>query len=437
MHPMSVIKRLLIALILAAAMALPSSRAAADATSDTVIWISIDGFRHDYLQRIKPPTLSRLAGEGAWTHDEIPIFPSLTFPNHIAQATGVAADKNGIPMNTFFDTATGQTYSLPDDSSLLRAEPIWVTARRQGVGVAVIDWPMSHKQTGPWKSDYFADHFDVKETDAHRLQSVAKLLDSAKNPRDLRLIMSYVRNVDTVGHRYGPDSPRIGEAVLQADSEIGDFLQSAIKWFDATHTADDQFYVLITTDHGMHSVSTLVNLERLLGAELSQGARVVPNAPIASIYLSNRAPDALRERIAAILSRLKTVPFLHAWRAADVPPEFHYADSPRIGDVVVLLVPGYGFTPLRFATTRPSLTEAGMHGYDPAVPEMRGAAILWHYHHPMNGLDLGPVVNTQWHATVARLLGIKPAPGSDQRPIGPLETVERLGLSNTNSSQKN
>jgi len=394
--------------------------AAADATANTVVWISIDGFRHDYLRRIKPPALWRLANEGAWTHDEIPVFPSLTFPNHIAQATGVTADKNGIPMNTFFDTATGQTYSLPDDGSLLRAEPIWVTGRRQGVGVAVIDWPMSHKQTGPWQSDFYADHFDAKQTDAHRLQSVAKLINSAPNPRELRLIMSYVSHVDTVGHQYGPDSTQISDAVLQVDGEIGDFLQSTIKWFDATHKADEQLYVLITTDHGMHSVSTLVSLERLLGVELSEGARVVPNAPIASIYLSNRAPEPLRQRVAAILSRLRTVPYLHAWRAAEVPAEFHFADPSRIGDVVVLLEPGYGFTPLRFAVTRPSITEAGMHGYDPAVcPEMRGAAILWHYHHPMNGLDLGPIVNTQWHATVAWLLGIKPAPGSDQRPIGP------------------
>lgn len=130
---MTVVKRLLIALIVVTAMAAMVGRVeAADATANTVVWISIDGLRHDYLQRIKPPTLWRLAHEGAWTHDEIPIFPSLTFPNHIAQVTDVTVDKDGIPMNAFFDPASDQSYSFPDDSRLLRAEPIWVTARRRG-----------------------------------------------------------------------------------------------------------------------------------------------------------------------------------------------------------------------------------------------------------------------------------------------------------------
>jgi predicted AlkP superfamily pyrophosphatase or phosphodiesterase len=420
---MGVIKRLSIVVAMVAAIVNVAGGAyAADTTANTVVWISIDGLRHDYLERIKPPTLWRLANEGAWTHDEIPIFPSLTFPNHIAQATGVTVDKDGIPMNAFYDIASAQSYSFPDDSRLLRAEPIWVTARRQGVGVAVFDWPMSQKQTGPWQSDFHADHFDTKQTDAHRLQGVATLIQSAPNPRNLRLIMSYVSHVDTVGHQHGPDSQQIGDAVLQVDGEIGDFLQSVTKWFDATHQADDQLYVLITTDHGMNSVSTLVNLERLLGADLSQDVRIVTSGPVASIYLGNRASDLRQDRAAAIVSYLQHVPFLHAWKAADVPKAFHYSDPSRIGDVVVLLIPGYSFTPLRFAATRPSLTESGMHGYDPAAcPEMHGAAILWHYHHPLNGLDLGPIVNTQWHAVVARLLGIEPAPDSDQRPIGPLE----------------
>src|SRR5262245_18739270 len=65
----------------------------------TVVWISIDGFRHDYLARIAPPTLSRLAREGAYTTQQRPIFPSLTFPNHIAQVTGTGVDRHGIVLN--------------------------------------------------------------------------------------------------------------------------------------------------------------------------------------------------------------------------------------------------------------------------------------------------------------------------------------------------
>src|SRR4051812_49391457 len=79
--------------------------------SATVVWISIDGLRGDYLQRVHPPTLSRLAREGAFTTREIPVFPSLTFPNHAAQVTGTTPDRSGVPLNAFYDRGDGQFHN--------------------------------------------------------------------------------------------------------------------------------------------------------------------------------------------------------------------------------------------------------------------------------------------------------------------------------------
>src|SRR3954468_9883439 len=129
---------------------------------NTIVWISIDGLRCDYVRRADPGTLSRLAREGAYTNDEVPVFPSLTFPNHVSQVTGTTVDHHGVPMNGFYDSATRQSYSFPDDQSVMRAEPIWTTAKRQGLRTAVIDWPVSHAQTGPYASDYFDPAFDSK-----------------------------------------------------------------------------------------------------------------------------------------------------------------------------------------------------------------------------------------------------------------------------------
>ena len=128
----------------------------------TIVWISIDGFRHDYMDRFHPPTLTRLAAQGAFTRQGIPVFPSLTFPNHVSQVTGVTVDRHGIPMNAFLDEADGQKYSFPNDGRLLRAEPIWTTAQRQGVSTACIDWPLSYEQTGPNRAGYFDHAFDSK-----------------------------------------------------------------------------------------------------------------------------------------------------------------------------------------------------------------------------------------------------------------------------------
>jgi hypothetical protein len=53
-----------------------------------LVLVSIDGFRADYLDRFKPPTLSKLAEQGVQAEGLIPQFPSKTFPNHHTQASG-------------------------------------------------------------------------------------------------------------------------------------------------------------------------------------------------------------------------------------------------------------------------------------------------------------------------------------------------------------
>lgn len=401
----------------------PPSEAATDSSpagETTVVWISIDGFRHDYLARIQPTTLGRLAREGAWTTQETPIFPSLTFPNHIAQATGTTVDQHGVPLNGWLDEASGEKFNFPNDSGLIRCEPIWKTAKRQGVRVAILHWPMSYAQTGPFKSDYFLDRFDGEQSDAQRLAQVSQTLENDHAGKPIRLVMTYVAHLDTIGHRFGPDSPEVGEALRQLDSEIDAFLKRTIAWFNDTHKASDDLCVLITTDHGMEPVHTRVNLDRLIGAELMTGATVIANGPVASVYLSGLSADEKPPRASAILKKLKQYEYLQAWPASSVPAKLHFSDPTRLGEVIVLLSSGYDFTTQRNAATQPTVQAGplGAHGYDPAIcPNMQGAAIVWRYRHPLADRDLGPVNNTQWHATVAKLLNIQPAPGADYRAI--------------------
>src|SRR5436190_13462222 len=192
-----------------------STTARADST---VVWISVDGLRHDYIDRAHPPTLERLKSEGAFTNQESPIFPSLTFPNHAAQVTGKLPDQSGVVSNAFWDPDTARSYNLPSVSALFRAEPIWVTAKRQGLRVAVIDWPMSEAQAGPDKSDYFtADAYDTKQTDRQRLEKVAQILKNDRAEKPLRLVITYMANVDHYGHKYGPDAKEVDAALLEAD----------------------------------------------------------------------------------------------------------------------------------------------------------------------------------------------------------------------------
>ena len=104
-----------------------------------VIVLSWDGVRHDYLDRAEFPGLRRIENDGLRAERLIPIFPSSTFPNHAALATGTYADRHGIVANVFRDSERG-THDYANDAEWFDAEPLWVTAERQRVRAAVYFW---------------------------------------------------------------------------------------------------------------------------------------------------------------------------------------------------------------------------------------------------------------------------------------------------------
>src|SRR5580765_1686632 len=97
----------------------------------TVILVSIDGFRWDYLDRGLTPNLGRLAREGVRAEAMIPVFPTKTFPNHASIVTGRYPAHHGIIGNTFWAPDLGARLSINDprsvrDARFWLAEPIWV-----------------------------------------------------------------------------------------------------------------------------------------------------------------------------------------------------------------------------------------------------------------------------------------------------------------------
>jgi predicted AlkP superfamily pyrophosphatase or phosphodiesterase len=101
----------------------------------TVILISLDGFRYDYLDKYQPLVLNKLAGEGVRAKWMIPSFPTKTFPNHYTIATGLYPEHHGIVENNVYDF--GEVFKMDDrkqvrDPRWWLGEPIWVTAEKQG-----------------------------------------------------------------------------------------------------------------------------------------------------------------------------------------------------------------------------------------------------------------------------------------------------------------
>jgi predicted AlkP superfamily pyrophosphatase or phosphodiesterase len=115
-------------------------------SEQTVVLISIDGFRHDYIELHGAPNIEKIAQQGIRAEGLIPVYPSKTFPNHLSIVTGQYPSSHGIVDNNFYDTERKQHYRMGDgvkDSTWLTTLPIWNLAEFQGVKAATFFWPES------------------------------------------------------------------------------------------------------------------------------------------------------------------------------------------------------------------------------------------------------------------------------------------------------
>lgn len=108
-----------------------------------LVLASIDGASapliDDAVQRGVMPNLARLRARGATAQGSLTALPAKTPAGHAAVYTGAWSDRNGIagidvpvPGANVLTSRSGYT------SELLRAEPIWVSAARQGLDASVV-----------------------------------------------------------------------------------------------------------------------------------------------------------------------------------------------------------------------------------------------------------------------------------------------------------
>ena len=98
----------------------PAATAAGQAP--TVIWISLDGVRHDYLDRGELPAFSRMERQGLRAERLRTVAPASTFPAHVSLATGAPPAVHGILDNRFWDPERGD-FDYSNDASWIQAEP--------------------------------------------------------------------------------------------------------------------------------------------------------------------------------------------------------------------------------------------------------------------------------------------------------------------------
>jgi len=218
-------------------------------SEQTVVLISIDGFRHDYIELHGAPNIEKIAQQGIRAEGLIPVYPSKTFPNHLSIVTGQYPSNHGIVDNNFYDTERKQHYKMGDgvqDSTWLTTLPIWNLAEFQGVKAATFFWPESEARINGRTASYFYK-YSTPTPNRQRIDQIVQWLKLPKAARP-RLVTGYFSVVDTMGHRFGPEAPQVGKAVQHVDNLIGEL------WQRLQSEVDEPVNLILVSDHGMSQI---------------------------------------------------------------------------------------------------------------------------------------------------------------------------------------
>lgn len=372
----------------------------------TVILISIDGFRADYLDRGVSPNLAALAAQGVRARWMTPSFPTLTFPNHYTLVTGLYPDHHGIVNNTMDDPSIqpDDHFKRTDRAAVSdgrwwdEATPLWVSVQRQGGRAATMFWPGSEAAIHGVRPDYWFP-FDAKMKASERVDHVLDWLDlpAAQRPRFITL---YFNAVDTAGHEYGPDTPQVDAAIRHVDAAIGR-LAAGLKQRGVFASTN----IVVVSDHGFAPVAP--GHEAYLDDVTDMGAlRVVTAQAVAGLAPRRHVAAARLSRAEAKL--LAPHPHMQCWKKQDIPARFHYGHNPRIPPIVCLAQTGWLIMTHDWQARHPRVLK-GEHGYDNADPLMRALFIA---EGPSfeRGVVAPPFPNVDVYPLLTHILGIEPAP---------------------------
>lgn len=329
-----------------------------------LVLVSIDGFRHDYLDRYPAPALRSLTASGVKARALLPAYPTLTFPNHYSIATGLWPAKHGIVANNFPGEAPGDWYAYKDRASVqdgrwYGGEPIWVAAERHGMVSAAFFFVGTEAPVGGVAPTHW-NAFDREVPGEARVDQTLAWLSEPPATR-AHMITLYFEEVDETSHRYGPGSPESIEAIANVDRHIA----RLISGIEALPVADE-VTLMIVSDHGQSSyredVPPLV-LDEVVNLE---GFAVVDGGSYAFLF----AEDAPAERLSEMRDALNGA-WQHgrAWLTSEVPDDWHVSAGSRFPEIIVQADPGCGVIA---SADRGYIMTAGDHGWAPEFSDMHG-----------------------------------------------------------------
>lgn len=370
-----------------------------------VIMISLDGFRHDYIEMYQPPFLSTVAAKGFRAKQITPVFPSLTFPNHYSLVTGMYAGNHGLVSNRFNDPNWRTSYSIGNsktttDGKWYGGTPLWLSVRDQGLLSASFFWVGSDADINGRYPNYYVPYQGSVSYSSRTQQIVDWLsLPPQKRPHFLTL---YFSATDHAGHDHGPESEQTKQAVLKVDKHIEQLVTDVAK-------LNLEVNFVIVSDHGMKAIDNNKRVYLKEYVDTTQ-AEFFERGAVTSVFVKDK------NNIADFNKQLANVPYLKVYLRDELPEHYQIKQNDRVGDMILLAEPGAYIYPNRDVpkdTRYSKQFSGGTHGYDPyTTPEMGGILLSF-------GPDVKPtgmieaVDNIHVFPYVMSLLELQPVAGID------------------------
>jgi len=373
-----------------------------------LILVSIDGFRWDYQGLYDTPAMDRIAAAGVRADAMLPVFPTLTFPNHYSIATGLFPAHHGLIGNRFPSKDRQKFYSLYEretvqDGSWYGGEPIWVAAERAGLVTAAFyfvgtEAPVDGVPMTYWKA------YDDSIPGSRRVEQALDWLamDEAHRPH---LITLYFEDVDRATHKYAPGSPQSRRSIERVDGYLAELLDGI-----AALPVADEVYLILVSDHGQTRVreDPPFIIERVVNLD---GVLSVDHGAISFLYL----PESDRDRAIEIRDAINgSWQHGRAMLRGEAPAEWHLTETAGFADLIVQPDPGYTV----FSSPKNAgHSSKGDHGWAPEFEDMRGIFLASGPRLP-NGVRISPISVTDVYPLMMEILSLPisgPLDGNPQR----------------------
>ncbi|KAL5106607.1 Ectonucleotide pyrophosphatase/phosphodiesterase family member 5 [Taenia crassiceps] len=336
--------------------------------ANKVLFISFDGFRHDYLDMAEKAgrniSAFKQVRESGFQAVVQNVMITLTFPSHYAMATGRNVENHGLVGNNFYDPATDRKYNYKRTEKNVQshwfeyggAEPLWATNERHGGRSCVFQWVGSEARVHGKMAFATSGVYNEDNTLDYRID---RIMDWFSRD-EFNLAMMYYNQPDSNGHRYGPNSTQVLDAVEEDNYAVAKLLQR----IDGTPSLKGKVNIVISSDHGMTYVdpeSRVLDLYTPFKNEMK--AMILDTSPATLGLRTNKTNVITNEEI---YRRLKNISHLNVYYKDDIPDRYHFKRNPRIAPVYAIAENGWlissregGYSNLY-----------GMHGYDNEEPDM-------------------------------------------------------------------